>query len=348
MRQSRVFVVVVWLFVPVLFSRADEPPIERQDAASERATTAANTPAAIAAAISRLDDSQFTIREEATKQLAHLGIDAIGPLSTAAAGDNLEVTWRAIKALERILDTDDDATFDAAEGALERLETSTNRSAARRAAAAVETQPERRWQRGLARLESAEGWAVLRKAEGRGGNGQAPSAAIELPTYLVIGPNWKGGDAGLVNIRRMDSYLQSRMTDHRIGVYVVDGSNITPQALEEVQNSLRILEFVPRGRARLAVSFNFELRSRAAEVGTIEPEAAELTRENLKKGDVIVKYDGETLIDFDHLTRITRKHEVGDRLLVEVRRNGEPVEFEIELTGWRKPEKKSDNAPEEK
>ena len=70
------------------------------------------------------------------------------------------------------------------------------------------------------------------------------------------------------------------------------------------------------------------LRGRAAEVGTIEPEAAELTREMLKKGDVIVKYDGETLIDFDHLTRITRKHEVGDRLPVEVRRNGEPVEID--------------------
>jgi S1-C subfamily serine protease len=124
---------------------------------------------------------------------------------------------------------------------------------------------------------------------------------------------------------------------------VVDGCNVTPQALDEMQNSLRLMEFVPRGRARLAVSFNFDLRGRAAEVGIIEPEAAELTRENLKKGDVIIKYAGETLIDFEHLTRITRKHEVGDRIALEVRRNGEPLEFEVELTGWKRPE--SSRAP---
>ena len=61
--------------------------------------------------------------------------------------------------------------------------------------------------------------------------------------------------------------------------------------VEEMQNSLRFLEFASRGRARLAVSFSFDLRGRASEVSGIEPDAAELTRSSLKKGDVLVTLD---------------------------------------------------------
>jgi hypothetical protein len=330
MRKSRFILTVGLILAAVPSARSDEPP---------------NSPAAIAAAISRLGDGRYEIRENASKQLAHSGREAIAPLYAAAAGENLEVTWRAVKALAQILDSDDEATFDAAEESLERLEASTNPSAARRAAAALETQPSRRWKRALARFEAAGGWSVFRKPEESGGAIAAHRSGSPAPTYLVIGPDWKGGDAGLINVKRIDSALE---IERKLGVYVVDGCNISPQALEEMQNSLHLMEFVPRGKARLAVSFNFDLRGRSSEVAMIEPEAAELTREMLKKGDVIVKYDGETLIDFDHLTRITRKHDVGDRLPVEVRRNGEPVEIEIELTGWRKPEKKADEPPKEK
>lgn len=281
----------------------------------------------IAAAVSRLGDARFEIREEATNELGRAGSSAIEPLLAAAMGENLEVIWRAVKALGRILDTEDEATFDAAEGALERLESSSNRSAARRASAALDLHPDRRWKRGMARFEAAGGW-VARMDKG--------------PTYLVVGPEWNAGPAGLVNVKRMDSALQAKGTaDHRIGVYVVDGCGIPLQAVDEIQHSLRIMEFASRGRARLAVSFSFDFRGRAASVSKIESDAAEATRLNLKEGDVIVKYDGETLIDFDHLTRITRRHEVGDRLPVEVLRNGEAVEFEIELTGWKKPESKA-------
>ncbi len=348
MRESRIFstgtltgtLTATMLFVAVLSAMADEPTNEngksgRDPAPQSAAPEKTSSPAAIAAAVSRLGDAQFEIREEATKQLGRARIEAIEPLFVAAEGENLEVTWRAVKALGRILDTDDEATFDAAEGALERLETSANRSAARRAAAALETQPVRRWKRGLARFEAAGGWSILRKGIEPA---RQPPAELDIPTYLVIGPDWNGGAAGLVNVKRMDSYLQSRMADRRIGVYVIDGCNVAPQAIEEMQNSLRFMEFASRGRARLAVSFTYDLRGRASEVSGIEPDAADLTKASLMKGDVVVKYDGETLIDFDHLTRITRRHEVGDKLPVEVSRNGEQFEIEIELTGWKKPE----------
>ena len=72
------------------------------------------------AAIAGLGDAHFEAREAAMRQLSKWGTAAVDPLAQAAAGDNLEVTWRAIRALGRILDTDDEAQFDAAEAALER------------------------------------------------------------------------------------------------------------------------------------------------------------------------------------------------------------------------------------
>ena len=338
MRDSRLFPTIAVLLNLVCAVTADEPKLDNRETAPQPTGAAnAKSRATVIAAVSRLGDAKFDVREDATRQLGHAGMAAIDPLLAAAEGENLEVTWRAVKALGRILDTDDAAQFEAAEGALERLEASTNSSAARRAAAALETQPTRRWKRGLARFEAAGGWTIVRRGDDPGGPAAMQNTEVPLPTYLVIGPGWKAGAAGLVNVKRMDSFLQARNSDRRIGVYVVDGSDVAPQAIEEMQHSLRQMEFASRGRARLAVSFSFDLRGRA-EVSGVEPDAADLTKSNLKKGDVIVKYDGEALIDFDHLTRITRRHEVGDKLPVEVRRNGEPAEFEIELTGWKKPE----------
>jgi hypothetical protein len=341
MRQSWFVFMGAWLCTAGFARGGEEPPAGKP----EQSSSAAKVPADIPAAISQLGDERYEVREAATRQLSHTGVQSIAPLLKAATGDNLEVTWRAIKVLTRILDTDDEAVFDSAEAALEQLETSTNRSAARRAAVALETQPTRRWKRSLARFEAAGGWSIVSAGDVMRDNGQMQSSAIQLPTYLVIGPDWKGGDAALIHLKRMDSVIA---IEGRLNVYVVDGSNITPQVLDDLQNSMRFIAFSSRGKARLAVSFKPDVRGRITEVGTVEPDAAELTRKNLKQGDWIVKYDGVTLIDFEHLTRITRTHNVGDKIPVEVLREGDLVPIEIELTGWKKPEKKPANAPQGK
>jgi hypothetical protein len=341
MRQTGFIVLVAWLCAAGFAFGSEEPA----SAKPEQSNATEKVPTDLPAAISQLGNERFEIREAATRQLSQTGVEAIAPLLKAAAGDNLEVTWRAIKALTRILDTEDEAIFDSAEAALEQLETSTNRSAARRAAVALETQPTRRWKRSLARFEAAGGWPIVSESDVRRDNGQMQPGAIHLPTYLVIPSEWKGGDAALIHLKRMDSVMA---IEGRLNVYVVDGADVTPQALDELQNSMRAIAFSPRGKARLAVSFKPDVRGRITEVGTIEPDAAELTRKSLKQGDWFVKYDGVTLVDFDHLTRITRTHNVGDKIPVEVLRDGDLVPIEIELTGWKKPEKKPANAPQGK
>ncbi|MBI3862687.1 MAG: PDZ domain-containing protein [Planctomycetia bacterium] len=317
---------------PWAWVAAEDSPRSETDAKAE-------TRSAIAAEIARLGDARFEVRETAMQQLGRAGIEAVEPLLAAAQGENLEVTWRATRALGRLIDTDDAARFAAAERALERLEASGHRAAARRAVAALETQPEKRWRFALARFEALGGWAAPRRDDEQGTPVPTPPPPIILPQYFVVPPDWKGGAAGLANIRRMDSALQTLLPlDRKLGIYVIDGADVAPQAVDETQNSLRFMEFASRGRARLGVSFLFDVRGRGLEVRDIERDAADATKDALKRGDLVIKYDGETLTDFDHLTRITRRHDVGDKLRVEVRRNGEPVESEIELTGWKKPE----------
>ena len=115
--------------------------------------------------ITQLGNPRFEIREEATKKLEQAGIEAVGPLLTAAAGDNLEVTCRAIRALGAIFDSDDEALFDAAEVALEQLAESSNRSAAQRALTILAPQDlhgtpgsdsrrYRRWKKAIVRIRA--------------------------------------------------------------------------------------------------------------------------------------------------------------------------------------------------
>jgi hypothetical protein len=116
-----------------------------------------------AALVPQLGNPRYAVREEATRKLSQMGSDAIESLLVAARSENLEVISRAVRALGTIYEAEDDATFDAAELALEQLAESSNRSAAQRALAIL-SPPEpawppdtdrrrfRRWKRAIERI----------------------------------------------------------------------------------------------------------------------------------------------------------------------------------------------------
>lgn len=289
------------------------------------------------ASIPRLGDPRFEVREEATRALEQGGIAAIGPLREAAAGENLEITCRAIRSLASIFDTSDDATFDAAEEALEQLEASANRSAARRAAVALASQPVRRWKRAVVRFNLLGGGV---KWKGRN-DMELPEPNPELggelvPTHVILKEKWSGGGGGLVNIKRMNYALFAYYglmspAPRPLPVYAIDGADVPPEALEELQQSLPGLEISSRGRARLGVSC--DARAGPCMISGIERNSA-AEKAGLRALDVVVRYDGETVDTFDQLTQITRRHKVADRIKLEVLREGQIVELEAELSGW--------------
>src|SRR5262249_30382766 len=158
---------------------------------------------------------RYNVREEATTKLEQLGIDAIGPLLAAASGENLEVISRAVRALAVIYDSEDEATFDAAELALEQLAESSNRSAAQRAAVVLAPQdalwtPEtdkrrfRRWKRAITRIRELGGEIRRLDQNGRADQNNNEKDILDAPgeypsLMVVLNERWTGGGAGVVN-----------------------------------------------------------------------------------------------------------------------------------------------------
>jgi hypothetical protein len=309
---------------------ADEQPTDAGDAArlkDERRR-------AVAASIAQLGSPRFEVREEATRKLEQAGIEAVGPLLAAASGDSLEVTCRAIRALSAIFDSEDDATFDAAEAALDQLAESPNRSAAQRAQIILAPQDlngsgfderrYRRWKRAVIRIRELGG--IVKPMNPADADEEITEMPPEKPIMLhvVLGEGWKGGTAGLVNLKRLAVRIPYPT------VYVTKEANIPVEALDELQRKPPQLRIEGRGRAMLGISGD---DSSPCRIQTVTPNSA-AKKAGLRANDVILKYDGEELKSFRRLIEITGQHKPGDKVSLEIERDGETIVVEAELTGW--------------
>ncbi|MCZ6799226.1 MAG: PDZ domain-containing protein, partial [Nitrospirae bacterium] len=59
--------------------------------------------------------------------------------------------------------------------------------------------------------------------------------------------------------------------------------------------------------------------------------ARETPRGRIQLGDVIMKVAGESVTIFDDLVRILDRYKVGDKIKIQVRREGKPVDVTVKL-----------------
>ena len=109
-------------------ARADDASVETAEASG-----ALSEDVEIARLCRQLGDADFLIREQATKQLLAGGNAVIGPVADAAESDSLETVMRCLLVLRALYLCPEEPTREAARAALERLSSSRQRSAARRA-----------------------------------------------------------------------------------------------------------------------------------------------------------------------------------------------------------------------
>jgi len=289
----------------------------------------------IEALIADLNSDNFGVRRRATLELPKAGAKAVGPLSEAARTGPLGVQIRVVRILrEMYASSDDEATIDRAEEALEILAESANRSLAARADRVLALHEELREQRALVQIEKLGG--IIKGQNGKvidPNNPKRPLASIGL---IVLGSGWKGGDEELKYIKRvLRSYI--KRVPRLPVLYVSSSGNSSPiskKGREELQAALPTLVIQDRGRSHLGIGtdrFGNPDGCRVTQVtlGTAAAQAGILVR------DVITRFGGQPTRDFEALIEGIKATQPGDKVKVEILRGGRQMTLEVVMGEWK-------------
>lgn len=317
------------LLVPVCsnalaWSAEDEAPAKvpaaDAPAAAEQPQTQPLTAEEIATAIGHLGDESYTVREEATHKLAKAGATAVPALQAAAVGDApLEVAARAIRILQIMYQNGDSDAYDAAEIALEQIaESRTNRVLARRAQVAITTQVARRQIRAIARFKELGGRVRMVQPNGVAITGVNGEPQI---SELIIGREWKGGEVGLAQIKRLTAVR---------ALYVINNA-LTEDEITKLTQALPQLVIQHRGQAMLGVSAL--PNEKGCEIFNVK-EGSAAEQAELEAGDIITRFDGKEVKTFEALTDLIKTKKGGDKVIIDLIRNGEAMNKEVTLGDW--------------
>lgn len=304
---------------------AGEFPVSRAAAPGEK----------VARWIADLDSDRYEVRERASRELLENGHTAIEQLAETADGPSPEAAARAIAVLEELSTQEQDPELQV--DVLERLAALENRASVSRRAT------ER-----LASVWERISLPIVLELGGRLDPDSAyldPSSGQQRFGKLILGPEWTGGDEGLVHVGRLTF------------VYAVSIRNaaVTPEGLAHLSDmpSLQILELYGVGldegdqqslrgqfpyvtldiRRGAMLGVRGSRQSVAAEVHSVEPDSA-AQEAGLQAGDVITKVDDIEVKSFDELTTEIAKFNPGEETVLQVRRGGKLIERTVVFGQW--------------
>ena len=279
----------------------------------------------IAKWIEQLDSDTYIERERATIALGHIGDASIEALTKAADGNRLEVATRAVRVLLRYSEHDDAKLSQAA---LESIASLKNRPVESAAAEAM-----------LGALREEQALAEVLRLGGAKDVDRALYNGFGPDKHLKLGAAWKGGDAGLEQV----GYLQSLITLNIHATPITDkglahlkglkslvwlelyGTYVTDQGVESLQNALPHVD-IRHHRVFLGVKGRAHLKiTRISEV--VPGSTAE--KAGIQSGDVITKFDGQRVTDFQSLTNRIATHKPGDTVVIEWIRGDQVLTKEI-------------------
>lgn len=182
---------IISVAVAVLFALAD---INSGAGAEERGDkqTIARVDVEVQASVEQLGSDNFAARERATRDLVKAGKRAIPAVKAAAFHNDAEVSSRAIRILEALVDPSNPATAMAAKAALIAIAKSKHKPAASWASGALRNIK-------LRPIRSLTALGAV--AEHPGSDDERKDPTITFDTkHVLIPEKWKGGDEGLVHL----------------------------------------------------------------------------------------------------------------------------------------------------
>jgi hypothetical protein len=285
---------------------------------------------AIAALISELDNEQYEVREAATRKLVDAGGPAVRPLAEAAATGSLEMGVRAIRVLETLYTSGDEATVVVVEEALDRLSESKNRSIASRAARVFSAQRAVHERLAIARISKLGGMLTYRDDQ----LAARPLVAEEIPNdrqieTVILSGDWKGGDEGLKYVKRIED-LQT--------LIIVEGANVTEKALNDLQSAAPDLRIDRRGLAFLGVSMEGRSDCRISSV----KDGSAAHKAGLLPGDMVLQFGEVAVKNPDDVISKIKTLKPGDKIKVLVERNARTLTLDVVVGSWSKLAKNKD------
>jgi len=166
-------------------------------------------------------------------------------------------------------------------------------------------------------------------------------AANESEAALTIDQDWRGGDAELavlgelpqvtsLSLRRAplsDAAVAQIAALPRLAAVEIDGTPITPTALNKLRQQKPQLRVYARGNAMLGILA--EMSGPCRVTGVVQDSGA--AQAGLQEGDEIVAVENRPVHDFSDLTIAIFGHQAGERLRLECNRDGKTLNVNVEL-----------------
>ncbi len=325
-------------------SLADEPAPsgEAQDPVPALTTQQVND------AIEQLRSPEFAVRQRSIETLQAVSAEQIDLLTQAIqTSTENEIARRCVDLLERRYATGDrdSAVVRQASDALEAAANSDRWFVAEAARDSLGRHWKRRVEITLLELQKMGAgmspklpeklWESNREYSGLF-NRQDPTSDDHLKIF--VDEHWKADAKGFELLRRlMPLVSHDFMTGpSRVSVVLIDGHTQQPEEEAELRAIFGDTRVSSRGAVCLGISHQPQDASRSGvEVSNVQRDSS-ADRAEIQATDVLLKFDGKTLKDFDELIELLKAFRPGDEVTFQVRRYSEraPLDVKVKLQGW--------------
>lgn len=282
----------------------------------------------IAEELRNLAAADFKSREAASKSLLARQGAVVEPLRRLAETGTGEASVRAFDLLRQIYLSGDAETSEVTDVVIEELSGSDDPTVAGRAESVLEACGPVRRLKAIAAFRKAGG--IIRfRAPNRGDPVDDAQGMIE---YAMIEKSWKGGDEGLKYLRRIEDF-RTQFEYGRAAVFAIRGSNLSEQAIVDLETAVPGLNVQRRGPACFGISAYSGFGGDGLLISSVK-EGSAADRAGLAPNDIVLKFDGHDVPDFPALVDRISERQPGDKVPVLYSRAGIEKAATVELRGW--------------
>lgn len=324
-------------------SLADDPA----PSAEGRDSVPALTTQQVNDAIEQLRSPDFVVRQKSMETLQAVNAEQIDLLAQAIqTSPENEVARRCVDLLERRYATGDrdSAVVRQASEALEAAAESDRWFVAEAARDSLERHWKRRVEMTLLALQEIGAgmspkvpeklWESNREYSGPL-NRQSPIRDDHLK--LFIDEHWKADAKGFELLRRLLPLVSHDfMQGTKVSVYLIDGHTQQPEEIAELKAIFGDTRVSSRGAVCLGISHQPQDAGRnGVEVNEVQDDSSAF-RARILAEDVLLKFEGKPLKDFDELIELLKAFRPGEEVTFQVQRDADrtPFDVNVKLQGW--------------